>query len=343
MKAVRLFEPGKPLVGTEIQPPAVGPLDLLIRVKAAGICHSDAHYRAGLSRVNPLPLTLGHEVTGIVEQTGQMVTRFRAGDRVCLHYMVTCGECRFCNAGLEQFCASGKMIGKYRDGGFAEYISVPARSAFLLPDTIPFEQGAVMMCSASTSLHALKKARMEPGETVAIFGAGGLGMSAIQLALAFGASRVFAVDIRAGKLGLAERLGAVPVNAAAVDPVSEIRRLTGGAGVNVALELIGLPGVMQQAVRALAIQGRLAIAGITDKSFEIAPYPELLNREAEIIGVSDHLASEIPHLIDCVLEGKLKLSEVVTHTVPLSAEAVNRVLDDLERFGESVRAVITPA
>jgi propanol-preferring alcohol dehydrogenase len=256
--------------------------------------------------------------------------------------MVTCGDCLYCNAGNEQFCISGKIMGKHRDGGYAEYVGIPARSAFLLPDSIPFEHGAIMMCSSATSLHALKKARIQPGETVAVFGAGGLGMSAIQLAFACGASRVFAVDIRLAKLEMARRFGAIPIDAGAADAAGEIRRLTGGRGVDVALELIGLPEVMRQALQSLAVFGRLAIAGLTDKRFEIAPYDELLNREAEVIGVSDHLASEMPFLIECVLEKKLDLSKVVTRTVPLEAEAINRVLDDLSGFGEGVRNVITP-
>src|SRR5438477_442463 len=121
--------------------------------------------------------------------------RFRQGDRVCVHYLVTCGQCRYCRRGLEQFCASGEMIGKHRDGGYAEFIVVPERSVFELPPEIPFEQGAIMMCSSATALHALNKARMRSGETVAIFGVGGLGISAIQLARHFGAAEVFAVEI----------------------------------------------------------------------------------------------------------------------------------------------------
>jgi len=320
----------------------MGQRDVLVRVKAAGICHSDAHYRAGLSSVRSLPVTLGHEVAGVVEKAGQEVTRLKPGDRVCLHYMVTCGDCLYCNAGYEQFCTSGMIIGKHRDGGYAEYIAVPARGVFLLPEAIPFEHGAIMMCSSATSLHALRKARMQAGETVAVFGAGGLGMSAIQLAFACGASRVFAVDIRAAKLERARQFGAIPVDAGAVDPPAEIRRLTDGRGVDVALELIGLPDVMRQALQSLAVFGRLAIVGLTDKSFEVAPYNELLNREAEIIGVSDNLASEMPFLIQCVLEKKLVLSNVVTRTVPLDAESINKVHDDLSRFGESVRTVIIP-
>lgn len=342
MKSIQLIEPGHRLELREVPRPAPGPADVLVRVKAAGICHSDAHYRAGRSRVHPLPLTLGHEVAGVVEEAGRDVPNLKAGDRVCIHYLATCGQCAWCRNDHEQFCDAAAMIGKDRDGGYAEFIRMPARSVFRLPDQIPFEQGAIMMCSSATSLHALNQARLAPGESVAVFGAGGLGMSAIQLAKAAGAREVFAVDIKPAKLEMAARFGAVPVNAAGSDPVQEIQRLTGRRGVDVALELIGLPLTMRQAVLSLANRGRAALAGITNGSFAVAPYQELINKEAEIIGVSDHLACELPLLLDWARQGKLDLSAVITRTVPLEAEAINAALDRLEAFGEDVRVVIKP-
>ena len=342
MKAIRLIEPGRPLELQEVSVPEVRPRDVLVRVKAAGICHSDAHYRAGRSLVRPLPLTLGHEVAGVVERAGAEAAQFKPGDRVCLHYLATCGKCGYCQHGNEQFCASGAMMGKYRDGGYAEYVVMPARSVFRLPEEIPFEQGAILMCSSATSLHALNQARLRAGESVAVFGVGGLGLSAIQLAKVLGAREVYAVDLKPGKLANAARLGAVPVNAADCEPVEEIRRLTGGRGVDVALELIGLPLTMRQAVQVLAIHGRAALAGITEKTFEVAPYAEVLNKEAEIIGVSDHLAQELPPLIEWARRRALDLSGVVTRTLPLEARAVNEALDELEQFGEEGRMVIKP-
>lgn len=342
MKAVRLVEIGKPLEMQEIPVPSIGERDVLVRIKAAGICHSDAHYRTGTSPVGTLPQTLGHEVAGVVEEAGSQVTNVRVGDRVCLHYLLTCGDCHYCSLGSEQFCPSGRMIGKHCDGGYAEYIAVPARSAVRLPDEIPFEQGAILMCSSSTTFHALRKTRLAAGETVAVFGVGGLGMSAIQLARAMGALDVYAVDINADKLRHAEKYGAIPVDAAKGDPVAELRRLTDGRGVDVALELIGLPLTMQQAVQSLAVFGRAGLVGLTDKPFEIYSYMELLGREAEVIGCSDHLLHEMPLLLEYARRGMLDLSEVVTRTVPLEAGVVNETLDALERFGGEVRTVIVP-
>jgi propanol-preferring alcohol dehydrogenase len=340
-RAVRLPAPGRPLVDEAVETAPPGPGEILVRVMAAGICHSDAHYRAGTGATRH-PLTLGHEVAGVVAATGTRVGSPRKGERVCLHYLVTCGTCRDCRAGREQFCPAGEMIGKDRDGGFAEYIRVPARNAHVLPDDIPFEQGAIMMCSSATALHALRKARVAKGETVAVFGVGGLGTSAVQLARALGASRVFAVDVNPAKLALAGRLGAEPVDAAAGDPVAAIRGATGGRGVDAALELVGFARTMEQSVAVLAPQGRAALAGLTRECITLAPYADLLNREAEVIGVSDHLAGEIPELIGYVRRGALDLGGAVTRVVPLAAVAINGVLDDLEAFRDDVRTVVQP-
>ena len=342
MKAVRMVDVNLPLQMHEIPIPALGEGDILVRIRAAGICHSDAHYRAGKSPVRPLPMTLGHEIAGIVEGAGKRVTTVKVGDRVCLHYLLSCGRCAYCIIGSEQFCTQGSMLGHYSDGGYAEYIAVPERNAVHLPDEISFEQGAIMMCSSATSFHALRKSRLRAGETVAVFGIGGLGISAVQLASLFGAREVFAVDINPEKLKLTERYGAVPVNARLDDPVAEIRRLTNNKGVDVALELIGLPQTMKQAVRSLALMGRAVIAGISDKPLEIDTYWELLGKETEVIGTNDHLLSELPVIIDFARRGKLDLSGVITRTVPLDADQINRALDNLEQFGDDIRTVIVP-
>jgi len=342
MKAVRLVEIGKPLQEQEIPIPVVGEHDVLVQVKAAGICHSDVHYRAGKSPVGDLPQTLGHEVAGIIEKAGNGVAKDRIGERVSLHYLLTCGDCDYCRQGKEQFCVKGAMIGKHRDGGYAEYIAVPARNAVPLPEAVSFEQGAVLMCSTSTSFHALRKARLKAGESVAIFGAGGLGMSAIQLAYAMGASAVFAIDISPQKLATAEKYGAIPVDASVCDPVVSLYKHTKGKGIDVSLEVIGLPETMQQAVRCLGVLGRAALAGIAEAPFDVDSYQELLGKEAEIIGCSDHLLEELPILLAFLCQGRIDLSHVITDSVSLDAEAINEVLDTLEQFRGQVRTVIKP-
>lgn len=333
---------GQPLELQEIPVPAIDERDILVRVRAAGICHSDVHYRAGRSPVRPLPMTLGHEVAGVVEQVGAEVTSAKPGDRVCLHYNLTCGDCYYCSTGNEQFCPQVLMLGHYTNGGYAEYIAVPARNAIALPDEIPFEQGATLMCASATAFHALRKSRLKAGETAAIVGVGGLGMSAIQLARAFGALDVFAVDINADKLQLAAQYGAIPVNARQVDPVAEIRKQTGGRGVDVAVELIGLPQTMRQTVQCLGVLGRAVIAGIGDRPLEVDTYRELLGNEAEIIGSNDHLLQELPLLVELARRKVLDTSQVVTRVVPLEAGPINQTLDALEHFSADVRTVIVP-
>ena len=342
MRAVRMVGVGEPLQLQDIPVPAIGARDILVQVRAAGICHSDVHYRAGRSPVHPLPLTLGHEVAGVVEEVGGEVMGVRVGDRVVLHYNITCGDCYYCSTGNEQFCVRGAMLGHHIDGGYAEYIVVPARNAVALPEEILFEQGATLMCASATAFHALRKGRLRAGETAAVFGVGGLGVSAIQLARVFGALDVFAVDINQTKLDLAAQYGAIPVNARLVDPVEEIRRLTNGKGVDVALELIGLPQTIKQAVQCLGVMGRAVIAGISDRPLEIDTYQELLGKEAEVIGSNDHLLQDLPLLVELARRGVLDTSRVVSRVVPLDAKAINQTLDALEQFAGDVRTVVVP-
>src|SRR5437764_6171333 len=342
MRAVRLVRVGKPLEDAEIPVPDIGASDVLIRVAAAGICHSDAHYRADVSKIDNLPVTLGHEVAGRVERVGKDIGNVAVGNRVCLPYLVHCGTCECCVRGLEQFCRSGQMIGKHRDGGYAEFIKVPDANAFLLPDEIAFEAGAIMMCSSATALHALKKARFKAGESIAIFGFGGLGFSALQLARAYDCGNVYVVEINAAKLASAARMGAIAIDARTADPVEQIKEATGGTGVDVALELIGSAKTMRQAVLCLAPLGRAALVGLTAESMSIFPYTELINKEAEIIGVSDHLAAELPTLIEFARSEKLRFPPETLRVVDLDAPQINAALDALQNSIDHVRTVVVP-
>lgn len=342
MKAIRFIGPKQPLEMQEIPIPEIGERDVLVKVKAAGICHSDAHYRAGISPVRPVPLTLGHEVAGIVEKIGAQVTNVKVGERVCLHYNLTCGDCYHCSTGNDQFCEKVLMLGHYTNGGYAEYIAVPSRNAIHLPDEIPFEQGATLMCASATAFHALKKSRLKAGERVAIFGAGGLGQSAVQLAKAFGALEVYAVDINEEKLNLAKQYGAIPVNGKAANAVEEIKRPTNGKGVDVAIEMIGLQQTMKQAIQVAGVMARVVIVGLSNKPIEIDTYNELLGNEVELIGSNDHHLQELPLLVEMARKKILDISKIVTKTVPLDAKEVNEVLDNLEKFGNDVRTVIVP-
>jgi len=342
MKSIRMLEAGKPLELQEIPVPNIGEKDILVRVRAAGICHSDAHYRAGRSTMGRLPLTLGHEVAGVVEKAGSQVTNVKVGERVCLHYNISCGDCYYCSTGNEQFCSTVKMIGHHVDGGYAEYIAIPARNAIPLPDEISFEAGATLMCASATALHALRKSRVKAGETVAVFGVGGLGLSAIQLAKASGAVEVYAVDIKQDKLELASEYHAIPIDANRVDAVAEIRKLTQGKGVDVALEMIGMKKTMEQAIDSVGNLGRAVLVGLNQQPISINTYMQVLGKEAEIIGSNDHLLQELPLLVDLARRKILDTSHVVSQTISLDADKINQRLDDLEKFTSDIRVVIVP-
>jgi propanol-preferring alcohol dehydrogenase len=341
MKAVRITTYGKPLTQDVIATPVPAAGEVLVAVKAAGICHSDAHYRSGIGQVQ-LPLTPGHEVAGVIESVGAGVDRARIGQKVCLHYLVTCGKCSYCRRNIGQFCDHVAMIGKDRDGGYAEYIVVPEQNAFSLPDDIPFAHGAVLMCSYATALHALRKARFTAGESVAIFGAGGLGVAAIGLAQALDASKVIAIDTNPDKVSAAESMGVIGINPSRTDVAEAILADTGGQGVDVALELVGLPITSEQAIRSLAVQGRAAIVGLAKTPTQIDMYKDMIGKEREIVGVSDHLPDEIDELIGLVQQGRLDVAPAVSRSVPLEETAINAVFDELDSYsGNAIRTVIS--
>jgi len=299
MKSVRLIAHGQALVERELADPKPGPGEIVVDIRSAGICHSDAHYRAEPGRAT-IPRTLGHEVAGVVSGTGQ---------RVALHYLL----------------ANGDMLGKEVDGGYAEKIVVPAANAIPIPDNVPFDAAAIMMCSTATAYHALRLSNIQPHESLAILGFGGLGVSAAQLAPAFGVTNVIAVDVVPEKLALAKQFGA---------------RTGDLNGVDVALEFTGNATVAQNALRSLAPGGRLMIVAINLRSMQIDPFSDLLAKERRIIGCSDHTREELLELMNLARRGEIDLTRAVTRTVPLEADAINAALDDLERQTSHLRTVI---
>jgi propanol-preferring alcohol dehydrogenase len=224
-----------------------------------------------------------------------------------------------------------EMIGKDVDGGFAEYLRVPAASTVKLPDRIPFEQGAIMGCAVSTAYHALRRARLQPKETVAIIGVGGLGMHAVQLAKKiFHAAQVVAMDRFDWKLNHAERYGATDsVNIENEDATAAIRRITNGAFADVVCDFVGSEKTIREGINLVGMGGRLVIVGIGAKSVTISPYETLIGKEMKIVGVDDHLKSELRQLINFVDSRKIDLSHSVTHKITL--EDINagfKILED---------------
>ena len=342
MRALSINTHGQPLAAVDIAVPAPAADEVVIRVRAAGICHTDANLRRGGSSSATLPLIPGHEIAGDIAALGAAVHDRTVGERVCVHYVVSCTQCLHCRAGREQFCLTGQMIGAQRPGGYAEFVAVPARNAVLLPDGISYVHGAVMMCSSATSLHALHRGRIAAGDTVAVLGVGGLGISAVQLARELGAARVFAVDRDAEKLKVAESFGATSVNAGADDAVARVRELTDGLGVTIALDLVGAPAITLQALQMLAVHGRAVAVGIHPKAMELPVYRTILSPEVELVGANDHLLSELHELLGMAQRGALDLGPVDVRTLPLDAAAVNAVLDALDAYQAPFRSAIVP-
>jgi len=339
MQSLQIVAYGEPLAATETTPTDPGPGEIVVAVQAAGICRSDVHYRSGTRPLPTLPRVPGHEVAGVVRAVGNGVDSPEVGDRVALHYLVTCGECAACRVGGEQFCDQVEMIGVDRDGGYAEEIVIPARNAHRVPEGVSTDAAAVMMCSTSTSLHALRRGRLERGDAVGIFGAGGLGMSAIQLALAFGADPVVAVDVNPVKLERAAELGAVPIDGRA-DVVGRVRSVV-PQGLDIGLELVGSAPLMGTILRCLAFGGRGVAVGITHEEFGVDPYRDLVTREAELVGAADHLGSEIEELLDMAAAGRIDVGPFVTNRIPLEVDEVNSAMDRLDAFGDDIRTVIS--
>jgi propanol-preferring alcohol dehydrogenase len=339
MQAIRLVEPGQPLLTTDLPDPTPAAGEIVVDIQHAGICHTDAHYRAGTGKTN-LPIILGHEIAGVVSAVGENVTDVRVGQRVALHYLVSCGECPRCKRHGEQFCPTGEMLGKERNGGYARRIVVPALNAIPIPDEVSSDVAAIMMCSTATAYHALRLGNIQKGDSVAVLGFGGLGVSAVQLARALGASEVFAVDVVPEKLALAAKFGATPLDARETPVHKAILGATDGKGVDVTVEFTGNENVARGGLRSLSPGGRLMIVAINLRSFQFDPFADLLVRERRIIGCSDHTRAELVELMELARTGAIDLSRAITRTVPLDADAVNGVLDDLERGSGHLRTVI---
>jgi 2-desacetyl-2-hydroxyethyl bacteriochlorophyllide A dehydrogenase len=322
--------------------PEPGEGDVLIAVRAAGICHSDEHYRAGRSATLRPPRVLGHEVAGEIIAVGAGVPASRIGERVCVHYVVSCGRCDACKRNREMFCERYAMIGVHRDGGYAEHTVVPAVNALPLPPNVGFAEGAVLMCAGATALHALHRGRFAAGQSVAVIGAGGIGMFGVKLAKALGASTVVAVDRDATKLAAAERAGALAIDGNSADAAERIRAATRRAGADVALDCVGFDETTQLALASLGVHGRAVVVGLAGAPVSIHTYQSLLAQENELMGSNDHTRAEIEELLALAAAGRLALGDGAVREVPLELGAVNAALADLRAYRSPVRTVITP-
>ncbi len=363
-KAAILFAAGQKLELREVDVEAPKAGEVLIKMAAAGICHSDLNVMTGHLEA-PLPVILGHEGAGIVAETGPGVVSVKPGDHVIPLWRLSCGVCEYCSAGRPALCAEGLQIrktGRLLDGttrfkfqgeeikhfagvsSFSEYSVLPAEAVLKIPEDFPLDRAALLGCGVITGVGAVfNAARVKPGSSVAVFGSGGVGINVIQGAAIAGAEKIIAVDLLANKLEFATRFGAThTVNTGKVNPVETIRGLTDGRGVDYAFEVIGLPATARQAFDCLGKRGMAVVVGIAPTTAEISlPILPLVFEERSLIGSiygSGRPRIDIPMLINLYRAGRLKLDELLTRRYPFSQ--INEAYEALER-GEGLRSVVT--
>lgn len=339
MKAVRYHGPEQSFRLDEVERREPQTDEVLVQVTASGICHTELHFKTGLLNLGVAPLTMGHEVVGRIAGVGAGVSAERIGERVLVYYYAGCGTCRHCRVGDEQLCSQLRAeYGFVSDGGYAEYITVPARNAVSLPETITDVDAAPIGCGVTTAVHAMKLAQPQVGEWVVVYGVGGVGFGLIQLARAKGA-RVIAVGRSGAKLDKARELGAETiVNAGQASVAERIRELTGGAGADVIFECVGTAETMEQASQALGRRGRLVFIGYSSDSFTVHPI-QLVVFEQQVMGSVGATLNDVYEAVDLVARGVVRT--VVDRTLLL--EQFEEGLNALER-GELVgRAVLVPS
>jgi propanol-preferring alcohol dehydrogenase len=339
MKAAVMTELRKPLEVMDLPDPVPGPDGALVRVEACGICRSDWHLWQGdwtWMGVQPhLPLVMGHELAGVVEAVGAGVQRYRVGDRVTLPFHMACGRCEYCQTGRSNICLAHGAIGTHFNGGYGRLAVIPAADANLvrLPDGVNPLTAAALGCRYMTSYHALvDRAKLGPGEWVAVFGVGGVGLSAVQIAATLGA-QVIAVDISEEKLRRAKAEGATAaIDARGQNMVEQIREITKG-GVDVAVDAVGISDTALPALQSIRKGGRhlqIGLTGAKDRGALPLPVDVMLLQEISFIPSLGCPTTSYRGLLALVASGKLNPRRLVTRCLPV--EQASQVLDSMTNY-----------
>ena len=294
--------------------------DVLVRVRACGICGSDVHGYDGSTGRRIPPLVMGHEAAGVVERVGAGVRGFAAGDRVTFDSTVSCGRCDFCRRGQINLCDNrmvlGVSCGDYRrHGAFAEYVAVPSRILYKLPDSLAFEHAALVE-SVSIAVHAVNRHRPKPDAAVIVIGAGMIGVLVLQVLKSKGCRNIVAVDVDSRKLALAQRMGATgTVNPRDGDVPAAVRRMTAGRGADVSFEVVGHADTVLSAIRSLRKGGTAVLVGNLSPRVEL-PLQEVVSRELSVLG-SCASNGEIPECIDLLARGVVDVDPIISLKAPL--------------------------
>jgi threonine dehydrogenase-like Zn-dependent dehydrogenase len=308
--------------------PQPGPHDVVLEMKASGICGSDLRPYRGTRRPDAQVFISGHEPCGVVAAVGEAVTNWRAGDRVMMHHYEGCGECKYCRVGYSQLClVSHKTYGSNAHGGNAKYLLAPARTMVRLPDALSFEEGAAVACGTGTAYMALKRLDVSGRDTLVIFGQGPVGLSGTMLGAAMGA-RVIAVDVAPERLELALRHGASEaIDARASDPVKRVLELTHGEGADASLDATGNPEARVNALRSVRIFGRACFVGEGNTTtFDVSP--QIIHKQLTIHGSWTFSTVGMEECAQFVLDRKVPLKNLITHTFSLQeADGAFRLFD----------------
>ncbi len=324
MKAAVLVEFGKPLVIQDVDNPSPGPDEVLVKVMACGIDGTDLKLQEGFGYRPDLPFVTGHEPAGVVHEIGEDVTQFQPGDHVITYNFTTCGVCPMCRSNRANVCPNMTAVlgARNRPGGHAEYLLVPAGQLVKVPENVPWTDAAVLPDAGITAYHAVDRSGLKLGETVLLMGAGGVGSYAIQFAKMAGA-HVISVDVSEAKTERAKQLGADDViDASCQDVPEQVRKLTGGWGVDCTIDIVGTEATMGNGLDSLRNGGRIVIVGYTPDEYPLSG-KRLAQNELHVIGSRCGRQQDLINVVNLVASGRTQ--SIVTNTLPL--EQINEALD----------------
>ena len=320
MKALLLTAPST-LAIVDFPTPAIADDEVLVRIHACGICGSDFHGWDGSSGRRQAPLIMGHEAAGEIVATGPRVEKWHAGDRVTFDSTIYCGVCHFCCQGQINLCENRRVVGvsptEYKQhGAFAEFVAVPSRILYRLPDTLPFDQAA-MIEPVSIAVHAVQRITIAATDTVVVVGSGMIGLLIVQALRWAGAKRIVAVDLAENRLTLARRLGATHTfNPSTSDVAAEVARLTEGRGADAAFEVVGLTPTVNLAIAVLKRSGSCVLVGNLSPKTQDFPLQAVVTKEITVTGTCSS-AGEYPLCLDLIARGVIDVKPMIETVAPL--------------------------
>jgi L-iditol 2-dehydrogenase len=331
MKAA-VWHGGKHVRIEEVPDPEVNTDEVLVRVKSAGICGSDAHAFEGKSKRRVPPLILGHEFSGVVADVGTGVLGFQNGDRVVVEPIISCGACERCSNGRTNICLEIRFIGLHVPGAFAEYVAVPARKCYKLPDSVSFDEAALVE-PLSVATHAVNMTPTKVGDNLLVIGSGVVGLMILQVARLGISGSIFVSDLIDYKLDLAKRLGANAIIHSGREDVSKrVRELTKGRGVDAVIEAVGVQDTLQQALTLVKKGGQVTITGLLEQMIQV-DIMKLVTNEITMRGGYCYTSAEFKTSLDLVATGTVQLKPLITHSFPLEniADAVDLLTEGKEQ------------